>query len=169
MEDTNLLKQYLQYDKYTGKLYISCNTLSKTKEIFPDIFHYVQFSIRHDNTIYKYKLKYNNLIWFLVYSHKPTTKEKIFHKDLDLNNYKLNNLILISTNTFFSIKEALDNLAGKLRVYLHAKDKYTYILEYKQNGRIHRENISDMQLAKTKMLKLQLKYMKFISSYVLTN
>lgn len=166
-EDTNLLLQYLTYDKYTGKLYLSVE--NKYKEIFPDLFHYVQFSIKHQSTIYKYKLKYTNLIWQLVYLHKPTAKEKIFHKDLDLTNFKLNNLILISTSTFFSIKEALDNLAGKLKLYPHPKDRYTYILEYKQKGRLHKENISDMQIAKKKMLKLQLKYMKFISSYVLTN
>ena len=167
-EDYSLLFKYLRYDSTTGKLYLfSAN--NSVKEIIPDIFYYVQFTIKDNSSIYKYKLKYSNLIWLLVHNHRPTPKEKILHKDLDLNNFKLNNLVLVSSSTFFSIKEALQNLQGRLRIVQNPKDKLSYILEYKKQGRLFKEVLGDIGIAQKKLRKLQLKYMKYISSYVCSN
>ena len=165
-EDYSLLFKYLQYNKYTGQLYLLDSSSSIIKEIIPDIFYYVQFSIKDNYNIYKYKLKYSNLIWLLIYNHRPTAKEKILHKDLDLSNFKLNNLVLVSSSTFFSIKEALQNLQGRLRIIQNPRDRLSYILEYKHRGRLFKEVLGDIGIAKKKMLRLQLKYMKFISSYI---
>lgn len=155
------LQEHLRYVQNTGELFLI--TPKGTRQIFPNENN-VQFTI--DKT--KVKLKYTNLIWCLVYGIKPSATEKVFHKDLDESNYKLNNLVLISTELYFQLKEAIDNLQFNLKLYNHPKDSYVYVLEYKCNGRIKKENISDLNIARKKKLKLQLKLMKFISAYVVS-
>ncbi len=152
----------LSYNKDTGELFLT--TPKGIKQIIPNL-NFVQFTINNK----RYKFKYTNLIWYLVHGVKPSVTEKIFHKDLDENNYKLNNLVKISTKLYFQLKEALDNLHYNLKLYPHPKDSYSYILEYKQKGRLRKEIISDIGIARKKMLKLQLRIVKFTSAYVITS
>lgn len=152
------LKEYLKYDPNTGIIQLNSTKIS----ILEDYFCVITINST------RIKLKYDNLVWFLVYGVKPTPKQKVFHKDLDPLNFKLINLILISNKTYFKIKEYLYNLSGGLKLYPKPNDAYSTVLEYKYEGRKRKETIGDIGLARTKMLKLQLKMLKYIGCYVIT-
>jgi len=155
---TELLQKYIKYNPNTGLSYLNLRIINISDDYF------VVFTLES----IRIKLKYDNLIWILVHKIKPSPKQKVFHKDLDPNNFKLNNLVLISNKTYFKIKEYLYNLSGGLKIYPKPNDAYSTVLEYKYEGRKRKEVLGDIGLARNKMLKLQLRMLKYIGAYVIT-
>lgn len=154
-----LVLKYIKYNPNTGLSYLDSRLINISEDYF------VVFTLEST----RIKLKYDNLIWILVHNTKPASKQKVFHKDLDQNNFKLNNLVLISNKTYFKIKEYLYNLSGGLKMYPRPNDAYSTVLEYKFNGRKCKEVLGDIGLARNKMLKLQLRMLKYIGHYVITD
>lgn len=154
--------KYLHYCANTAQLTLTKD--NKSKRLIPDEDNNIVFTL---DSI-KYKIKYTKLIWYIVYNTEVDNTHIIWHKDLDTSNYKLNNLCLITKEEYKKIQEALQNLSGILKIKPHKSDAFTYVLEYKEQGRIRKENIEDVSLAAKKLKKLKFKYTKLVSRYVLT-
>lgn len=158
---TEELKSYLSYNPSNGDVYV----LSvKPRKLIPDENNNVNTTI---NGI-KLKIKYNKLVWFLTHGKLPKDDEIILHRNLDITDYTLSNLAIISRKDYLTLQESLKNLQGSLRMYSHPSDIFSYILEYRISGRLKREVISDVVVARKKYSRLRFKFIKFIAKYILT-
>lgn len=157
------ISEHLEYIPSTGDIFVLKDKV-RHRKLLPNEDHIV---ITNVNSI-RLKIKYDRLVWCLVHKHQPTSLEVVFHKDLDIYNNKLNNLILITKKEYFVIQESLKNLSGNLKITPHLKDAFSYVLEYKHRGRVKREVISDISIARKKFTKLQLKFIKILGKYTIS-
>jgi hypothetical protein len=135
------ISEHLEYIPTTGDIFVLKDKV-RYRKLLPNEEHMV---ITNVNSI-RLKIKYDRLVWCLVHNYYPTSTEVVFHKDLDIYNNRLNNLILITKKEYFVIQESLKNLSGNLKITPHSRDAFSYVLEYKYKGRIKREVISDITI-----------------------
>lgn len=159
----SILKDILKYNPDIGNIYYNTG---ERLNITEDLFCYVYINI--NSTKCKIKIKYSNLIWYLVNGILPDSKQKIHHRDLNPTNFKYSNLILVSNNTYFKIKEYIYNLQEGLKLYPHKKDAYNTVLEYRDKGRLKREIYYDLGTAKQAKLRYQCRMLKYLGEYILT-
>lgn len=154
------LQSIVQYNPESGKIY---NKKSGR-----------EYSISEDNgaiTIYdplmkkRIKIRPDKLIWILLYGKPPDSDKRILHRNLNQNDNRLVNLLLVPRRVYNQISEASRNLSGALKLLPHPEDQYSYVLTYKDSGVEHNEIIEDIVVARKKLLKLQLKYAKLLSKY----
>ena len=154
----------LECSPTTGEVFILKNN-QRVRKLIPDEENTVSVTINKS----KIKMKYDKLVWCSYYKEVPPDDHVVFHKDLDEKNNKINNLCLLPKKINAKIMEAMKNLSGALRLIPHPTDAFSYVLEYRQDSRVKKEVIQDITVAKRKLLKMQLRYIKFISAYVLTS
>lgn len=160
MKEELKLSDMLHYEILTGKFFIKKNT-ELVREIFPNEEGYLLF-YRQGKRL---KLKANKVAIELTNAEKINESEAVLHKNLDENDYRLQNLRVISKAAYLAVKEAQRNLSGALKLIPHPEDMFCYILNWKENGKDRRKVIKDVVVAKRTYHKLQLKYAKILSKY----
>ena len=92
----------------------------------------------------------------------------VIHRDLDESNLRGSNLVLVPKEEYSKIKDALLNIRGAVRVYKCKSDAFSYIVQFKMQGRTHRHRCEDVVTAlrfKKKAILLSLKYVgKYLST-----
>jgi hypothetical protein len=131
------------------------------RRIFPDEDGYLRFYQAGK----KYKLKANKIAWELSYNEEIPQDKVVIHKNLDFDDYRLQNLMLVTRVIHNAIKEAQRNLSGALRLVPHATDAFSYILMWRQDGKDKTRVVQDIVVARKLYAKLQLKYAKILSKW----
>lgn len=157
------LPSLIEYLPDTGEIFLLKDGI-RLRKLFLNENNSINISARD----IKLKLKGSTIAWFMFYQRFPSKDEIIFHKDLDETNLKINNLTLISKKTNKDLQEALKNLSGELKLVPHTSDSYCYVLEYRSQGRIRKETIADLQVARKKLAKMQLRFIKLLGAYVVS-
>ena len=160
MKEELKLSEMLYYEILTGKFFIKKNG-DLVREIFPNEEGYLLF-YRQGKRL---KLKANKVAIELTSIEKITEDQAVLHKNLDENDYRLQNLRVISRTAYLAVKEAQRNLSGALKLTPHPEDMFCYILNWKENSKDRRKVIKDIVIAKRTYNKLQLKYAKILSKY----
>lgn len=150
----------LHYEILTGRFFIKKNA-DLVREIFPTEEGYLMF-YRQGKRI---KLKANKVAIEIVTGDKVPDEKSVLHKNLDENDYRLQNLKVIPRLAYLAVKEAQRNLSGALKLLPHPDDMFCYILNWKESGKDRRKVIKDVVIAKRTYNKLQLKYAKILSKY----
>jgi len=161
------LIKFIYYDAYNGELY----SLSKGDPPRPERKLQPNEDNKITSTIHgcSLKIKADRLIWYIVYGKQPNRNQVIFHKNLDDLDNSLNNLIILPKKEYLRLVEAMKNISGALRMIPHSSDAFSYVLTYKMNGRTQREVVQDITIARRKFNKLQLKFVKLISKYTVSD
>ncbi|ASJ79272.1 HNH endonuclease [Curvibacter phage P26059A] len=173
------LLKFLQYNPLTGEFSVitsgnptNCtnlvgNPLSAvtSRKILPDEDNKIQTTIQGT----RLSIKADRLAWFISTGKQPARFQVVFHKNLDWNDNRLNNLVLLQKNEYMQLQEAMKNISGALKLVPHPNDMFSYMLFYKHNGRMLREIVQDISIARRKFNKLQLKYVKIISKYTVSD
>lgn len=159
MKEELKLNEVLQYELLTGKFFIKKNN-KILREIFPNEDGYLLF---YRNGI-RYKFKANKVAIELT-GTKLNDSLAVLHKNLDDNDYRLQNLRVISRSAYLQVKEAQRNLSGILKLIPHPEDMFCYVLQWKESGQERKKVIKDVVVAKRTFHKLQLKYAKILSKY----
>lgn len=161
------LIKFIYYDVQNGDLY----SLSKSDPPRPERKLQPNEDNRIISTIHgaSLKIKADRLIWLIAYNKQPNRSQVVFHKNLDDLDNRLNNLILLPKKEYLKLVEAMKNISGALKMVPHPTDAFSYILIYKLNGRLQREVIQDITVARRKFNKLQLKFVKLISKYTVSD
>lgn len=154
---------HLKYDPASGDIFILKNS-KPTRKLIPDEFGKIETTVLGK----RLAMKADRLIWFIVYGKQPTRKQVVFHKNLNEADNRINNLSLLSKKDHQQIIEAMKNISGTLRLIPHATDAFSYVLQYKLNGRARSEVICDITVARRKLVKLQLKFVKIISKFTIS-
>lgn len=161
------LLKFIYYDACRGELYCLGNTEPPRPER--------RLSPNEDNRILttihgaKLKIKADRLIWFIAYGKQPQRNQVVFHKNLDELDNRLNNLVLLPKREYLRLVEAMKNISGDLKLSLHPTDAFSYVLHYKLNGRVQKEVVQDVTVARRKFNKLQLRFVKLISKYTVSD
>lgn len=157
------LSELYVYDRNTG---IICNK-SNSRPVFPH---------KLDLTIYlwdpeiklKKKILYKNAAYALAKGAYVDSKNKVLQLDLNLNNYAINNLKIVSKDIYREVLIALRNINGALRITQHKSDMHAYVLswvEFKSERALTFYDVSAARAAKT--IK-ELEFVKFINQHIPT-
>jgi len=114
------------------------------------------------------RTKYSRLLWMVLHGTFPARDQVVLHKDLDEDNYSINNLSLITRQQYRLLTENIRNLAGELRIVPHKQDVFSYVLEYRKNGLVVRKVIHDIGIAKRRLARLQLLASKIVASFTVS-
>lgn len=156
--------KYIEYNPVTGELFLNRSNGTRRK-LIPDENLMVITSIDK----YRIKMKYNRLCWCIMNKKDIPSDSTIFHKDLDEMNFKGSNLCLMHKDTYKEVQESIKNISGALKIVAHHSDAFCYVLEYRNDGKVHREVFHDVLMARRKLQKLQLRFVKIISKHTLTD
>lgn len=154
------LNELLDYNPETGKVVIkkSGRTLSADTDGLVVIF-----DSKSCPKVRKYKLE--RVAYFLAFSVAPSEDQKVLHKNLDTQDNRAKNLLLVSRSVFRQIKEAERNLEGAIKIIAHPVDMFSYILLWFDKGVERSRIFGDIGVARRYQVKLQLKYSKILTKY----
>lgn len=156
------LKELLEYDASTGKI----NNRKTKRVIIPDHDGLVIiFDNQADIKSKKYKLE--KIAYYLAFGVYPKDEQKVLHKNLNPNDNRLNNLVLVSRVVFLKIKEAHKNISGGIRIVPHPTDMFCYFVYWYSKGSEVSKMFDDIGFARVHSTKLQLKYSKILTNYCL--
>lgn len=153
------LRELLDYDPLVGTI-----RNKKTKRVLqPD----------HDGLVILFdsaekkstKLKLDKIAYALAFGTFPKDDKRVLHRNLNQNDNRLNNLVLVSRNTYLQIKEAHKNLTTGIRLVAHSTDQFSYIVHWFEDGSERTKILQDIVPARELQLKLQLKYSKILTKY----
>jgi len=154
------LEEVLKYDMLTGEFFIKKND-QKLRKIFPGEDGYIIFYKKGT----RYKLKANKVAMELITGEKIPANKAVLHRNLDENDYRLQNLKIIPKSIYNLIKEAYRNLSGQLKIIPHSTDVFSYVLTWRENGKDRKLVVDDFVVAKRMHSKIQLKYAKILNKY----
>lgn len=161
-ENSSYLK-HIEYDLLTGSFFLLKTTSGGTtkRQIFPNDDGYLLFY--REST--KYKLKANRLALELGTGKQIDAHKLVLHKNLDVNDYRLQNLCAVTRTVYKKVKEAHRNLNGALRLVPHPQDAFCYVVQWKEDNKQMQQVVQDVVVAKRLFTKLQLRFAKLLSKY----
>ena len=161
-ENSSYLK-HIEYDLLTGSFFLLKTTAGGTtkRQIFPNDDGYLLFY--REST--KYKLKANRLALELGTGKQIDANKLVLHKNLDVNDYRLQNLCAVSRTVYKKVKEAHRNLSGALRLVPHPNDAFSYVVQWKEDNKQMQQVVQDVVVAKRLFTKLQLRFAKLLNKY----
>ena len=90
----------------------------------------------------------------------------LYSKNLNKLDLRFCNIGLCSRAVLLRINEAQRNLQGDLKLLLHPKDMFSYIVHWTEDGQKKKKVVHDVVLAKKMHLRLQLKFSKVLAKYL---
>lgn len=161
------LIKFIYYDASKGTLFSLSKHLPHhpERELIPDETNRIITTVLG----HRLKIKADRLAWFIATGKQPQRHQLIFHKNLDESDNRLHNLVLLNKTEHLQLVEAMKNISGDLRLIPHSTDMFSYVLIFKHHGRVHREVVQDITVARRKFTRLQLKFVKLISRYTVSD
>ena len=153
------IKELLHYD-ISGVFFLLKDN-KPYRKIFPDEDGYLKFYRKGK----KYKLKANRVAYELTHGVQIPENKVVLHRNLDPDDYRLQNLKLVSREVFNQIKEAHRNLSSLLKILPHPTDVFSYVVHWREKGKDKMQVVQDVVIARRLYVKLQLKYAKILSKY----
>lgn len=152
-------KEFIEYDLHKGLFFILKE--QNKRQIFPDSSGYLTF-FRSNKS---FKIKANRVAIELGNNIDIPKDKVILHKNLNTNDYRLQNLCLVTRSIANKIKEAHKNLSGYLKLIPHPKDAFSYIVQWKEDNKSKKQVVHDIVVAKKLFVVLRLKFTKIINRY----
>jgi len=150
-----------QYCMYTGR--ITSLKSGKTLVVTEDGFYVVQAAgVRT-------KIKADKLCWMLGNNQYIPEGYTVLHRNLDVSDCSLKNLLLLPNREHRAVLEASANLTSSMKLSMHPTDAYSVVLSYKLNGKLQKDIFTDSTAAKRKFKQLQLKFAKILSKYCISS
>jgi hypothetical protein len=149
----------LTYDLQTGEVRFKRNN----RKLFPDYDGLSTVWIPHKQKLLK--IKHSKLCLFLATARVLNADERILHRNLDSNDTKLSNLVIVPRAKFLEIKEAILNVTQHLRIVPHSKDQYQFCVQYRKSKQQQQIICDDILAAKAEERKLRLGLLKLITAY----
>jgi hypothetical protein len=156
MYTASLLEKF-RFDHLAGAVYFK----STGKKLEPSWDGYVVVQIPEGRK----KLKYNKFCMELLMKESLPKGSKILHLNLDETDTKVSNMRLLDSESYRRVKEALANLEGGIKIQIHPKDSYAYIVSWTDNAVKKSKVLQDAVVAQRFALRLKLKYSKILTKY----
>ncbi len=165
--------QYLVYQPETGNFFFKQRASRVNKEenlrlLTPNEDCYLTFVVQG-----KFMKVRAIKAAFMLYAKQlgkdiPEIKKDYVLYSKNLNKFDLRycNIGLCSRETMFKINEAQRNLHGDLKLLLHPKDMFSYVVHWTEDRQKRKKVVHDVVLAKKLFLRLQLKFSKVLAKYL---
>ena len=165
--------QYLVYQPETGNFFFKQRSSRVNKEenlrlLTPNEDCYLTFVVQG-----KFMKVRAIKAAFMLYAKQlgkdiPEIKKDYVLYSKNLNKFDLRycNIGLCSRDTMFKINEAQRNLHGDLKLLLHPKDMFSYVVHWTEDRQKRKKVVHDVVLAKKLFLRLQLKFSKVLAKYL---
>ena len=165
--------QYLVYQPETGNFFFKQRNTRVNKEenlrlLTPNEDCYLTFIVQG-----KFMKVRAIKAAFMLYAKQlgkdiPEIKRDYVLYSKNLNKFDLRycNIGLCSRETMFKINEAQRNLHGDLKLLLHPKDMFSYVVHWTEDRQKRKKVVHDVVLAKKLFLSLQLKFSKVLAKYL---
>ena len=165
--------QYLVYQPETGNFFFKQRSSRVNKEenlrlLTPNEDCYLTFIVQG-----KFMKVRAIKAAFMLYAKQlgkdiPEIKKDYVLYSKNLNKFDLRycNIGLCSRETMFKINEAQRNLHGDLKLLLHPKDMFSYVVHWTEDRQKRKKVVHDVVLAKKLFLRLQLKFSKVLAKYL---
>lgn len=114
---------------------------------------------------FRKRVKYNKVCWVLGNKQNVPDGFRVVHINLDNFDFRLKNLRCIPNDEVLKVKEAKRNMEGGLCIRSHPTDRYSFLVQYTQEGKKKSESICDITAATRRYKQLQLKFAKVLSKY----
>ena len=173
-QDTEpIFLQYLVYQPDTGNFFFKQRSSRVNKEenlrlLTPNEDCYLTFIVQG-----KFMKVRAIKAAFMLYAKQlgkdiPEIKKEYVLYSKNLNKFDLRycNIGLCSRETMFKINEAQRNLHGDLKLLLHPKDMFSYVVHWTEDRQKRKKVVHDVVLAKKLFLRLQLKFSKVLAKYL---
>ena len=128
------------------------------------------YSTKQKNKYIKIKaIKAGYLLYFKQLGkpiHCIEQNQVLYSKNLNKLDLRFCNIGLCSRAVLLRINEAQRNLQGDLKLLLHPKDMFSYVVHWTEDGQKKKKVVHDVVLAKKMHLRLQLKFSKVLAKYL---
>jgi hypothetical protein len=115
------------------------------------------------------KLKAIRVAYEMFYNCKRPKGMIVYHKDMVEGNYRVENIGTIPVELWQDVKDALYNVQDGIKIKPHPSVAYSFVLSFRQNGRIVRRVKHDITQVLQYKRKILLKCSKLVSKYTVTN
>lgn len=153
------INELVDYDKFTGRFYTKTQ---KHKELHANEDLYIVLFHKHK----RWKVKANKLAYELGTQTKIPDDYVVLHRNLDKQDFRLCNLMIVPSTTMQQITEAHRNLSSDLKITPHPKDIFAYVVSWIEHRQQKRKVVHDVVAAKQLYTKLQLRYAKVLGKYL---
>lgn len=156
---TQSINDVIEYDKFTGRFYAKTQ---KRKELHVNEDLYILLHHKHK----RWKVKASKLAYELGTQTKIPEGYVVLHRNLDKQDFRLCNLMLVPNTVMQQITEAHRNLSSDLKIAHHPKDIFIYVVSWVEQRQQKRKVVHDVVAARQLYTKLQLRYAKILGKYL---
>lgn len=156
LQELASLVQYLPFDGVVLKK-------SSSAPLVPDLDGSV--SLYNPSTKKVHKIKLNKLILFISSGRILQDGEKILHRNMQEDDFRIQNLEVVDEDVYNQIREAYKNISYGIQVSMHRTDKLAYNLQWYEDGVKRNRVVYDSSVANRMQVKLKLKYSKILTKY----
>ena len=122
-------------------------------------------SLYNPSTKKVHKIKLNKLILFISSGRILQDGEKILHRNMQEDDFRVQNLEVVDEDVYNLIREAYKNISYGIQVSMHRTDKLAYNLQWYEDGVKRNRVVYDSSVANRMQVKLKLKYSKILTKY----
>lgn len=157
----------LFYDPTEGKFFReSADASKKILRLLPDVFGTITYRCYIQNKVIR--KKGITLAYELLHGSVPVD-HVVYAKDMNVENLRGYNIGCVKKTTFLSIKDALRNTNGAIRLIPHKTDAYVYTLKYRENGKVKTITVHDIVEGLKLKRKILLRSLKIIGKYIVNH
>lgn len=109
-----------------------------------------------------------NLAWEFITSTPVPDQHLIYYKNSDNEDFRSENLGIIHKDELKSLRDAMLNLQGHLKILPDKKEVYTYKVRYKEKGAIKLKSFQDCIAAKDFYKEVMSKSVRVLGKYAVT-
>jgi hypothetical protein len=153
------LRELYSYDKLTGYV----KNIRLDRRVMPDHAGFVM--LFEPNTKHAQKFKLTKLCYSLETGIDCKKEDRVIQKDLNEDNYKFDNLRLMSKEEYAVYKNAFRNINGGICLKIYPLDVYSYKLYWYEDGKQCSRIVGDIVTARREEIKMKLKYTKILSRF----
>lgn len=162
----NKLHKGVLYNGTTGTFWRVKSTGEIDRELLPDWDFYIIYSCAFEKKSKKKKALY--LAYETVHGKSVPEGFILYQKDLNENNFKLENIGCIPKKDYQSIKDALNNCNGAIKIQPHKTNVYMYTVQFKQENRTRKVTCHDIIHANRIKKIVLFKSMKALDKYIVS-
>lgn len=157
----------IAYDYINGYFYRLKSSNEMDKRIIPDYLGYIIYLCALTNK--RIKKKAEILAYEIMLDISLPKNSKLYFKDLNSENFKFWNIGCVSAKQYNTIRDAVYNIQGGIKIIPHAKDAFAHYIFYKTKGRIKMKICHDIVSALKIKRMILITSNKVLSRYITSN
>lgn len=157
----------IAYDYANGYFYRLKAGAEIDKRLVSDYLGYITYLCHTTRRKVKKKAE---ILAYEIMQGKPLSKyKKLYFKDLNPDNLKYWNIGCVSQKQYNTIKDAVYNINGGIKIVSHPTDAYVYFVYYKTKNRIKKKICHDIVSALKVKRIILITSNKVLSKYIVSN